>query len=87
MRVLRLVPILPVVLGMVILCGCAAVSQSSATASADEPDCSFRSATTCWTLAGRFPPRPSEAGEPDPNEAPRAPTALASRADSASGSR
>jgi hypothetical protein len=79
----RLVPIPPAILGTVLLCGCAAASQSSSAAQGVEPDCSFRSATTCWTLAGRFPPPRPKAAEPSPSEVFEQPPALASRADSA----
>ena len=40
---------------MAFLCGCAASTQFSAAAEETEPDCSFRSPTTCWTVSGRFP--------------------------------
>jgi hypothetical protein len=43
------------VVGMTLLWGCAATTQSASTASPKEPDCSFRSATTCWTFGSRFP--------------------------------
>jgi hypothetical protein len=44
--------------GLVVLCGCTP-PQTSAVAPEREPDCSFRSASTCWTMASRFPaPRP-----------------------------
>jgi hypothetical protein len=50
------IPLMP--LSVVVLCGCAVSAQPSS-AAAPERDCSFRSATTCWTVAGRFPaPRP-----------------------------
>src|SRR5688572_12648459 len=42
-------------LGTVLLCGCGVAAQSSSEASPHEPDCSFRSAGTCWTVAARFP--------------------------------
>jgi hypothetical protein len=71
-------------LGMVLLCGCAAIAQSSSVAPEREPDCSFRSATTCWTMASRFPtPRP-EARDSVPDELLNQPaTLLASGADTA----
>jgi hypothetical protein len=78
------VPILPAILGTVLLCGCAAASQSSPASQGVEPDCSFRSATTCWTLAGRFPPPRAQAGDPPPGDVlKQRPPVLASRADSA----
>jgi hypothetical protein len=42
-------------LGVALLGGCA-TNQSAAATPKREPDCSFRSATTCWTMASRFPP-------------------------------
>ncbi len=67
----------------VLLSGCAAAAQSSPAAKAVEEDCSFRSAATCWTLAGRFPP-PAETGSSEPGEVlEQAPSLLASGADSA----
>jgi hypothetical protein len=46
-----------------VLAGCAAGSQSATRAEPAEPDCSFRSASTCWTLSGRFPRARIEAGD------------------------
>ena len=84
-----MVPSLPIALSIVVLCGCAAATQSSSTRQGTEPDCSFRSATTCWTLGGRFPLlRPSEPAGPKPDELPKEPPAiLANRADTARSSR
>jgi hypothetical protein len=85
---MRWMPILPAILGPVFLSGCAAASQSISAERGVEPDCSFRSASTCWTLAGRFPPPRPETGEPSPSEIPEpSPTILANRPDSASGTR
>jgi hypothetical protein len=68
------------------LCGCAASTQSSTATEKADPDCSFRSPTTCWTMSGRFPPVGSE-----PTTAPvdlvDSSAILASRADSAPNSR
>ena len=66
--------------GAGLLAGCGAATTTAAS-HAPEPACSFRSATTCWTLAGRFPARqaPPPARE-DLREPPRA--VLASAADS-----
>ena len=52
-------PITLAALGTFLLSGCAA-NQSRAAAPEREPDCSFRSAATCWTVAGRFPARRTE---------------------------
>jgi hypothetical protein len=60
--------------------GCAA-SHLGGPAAARQ-DCGFRSATTCWTLVGRFPARPGVARDSlpaDPRD-PR-PVLLASRTD------
>ncbi|HEX6615409.1 MAG TPA: hypothetical protein VF046_03820 [Gemmatimonadales bacterium] len=65
------------------LAGCVAAAPSPAVRAEREPDCSFRSAATCWTIATRFPERGPEM--PDSvtrellNEAPRI---VASAADS-----
>jgi hypothetical protein len=71
-------------LGVGLLCGCAANVQPSRSAPQGEPDCSFRSATSCWTLAARFPPKRVKSGDTRPDEvlSPR-PAALASAPDSA----
>jgi hypothetical protein len=50
-----------------LICGCAAntSTESLTVAEGAEPDCSFRSPTTCWTVSGRFPPpRPAPAEPP-----------------------
>lgn len=75
-------------MGIACLHGCAAGTQSSSAAPRLAPDCSFRSASTCWTMAGRFPPRPpkSPAPKPDKIRGP-SPITLATAADSARGSR
>jgi hypothetical protein len=70
-------------LGTALLCGCAATSRSTSTVPERGPDCSFRSATTCWTLAGRFPaPRP-DARDSVPNDIRNEPPVLAKGSDSA----
>ena len=74
---------------LTLLSGCAAaaapVSSSSATA-AGADDCSFRSATTCWTLAPRVPTPRGEPRDsvPDQIQTPSRPV-LASEADTAVG--
>jgi hypothetical protein len=67
------------------LCGCAAGTPSfSAAAKATEPDCSFRSPTTCWTVSGRFPAVSSKAtAEPRDSTLTQPSPVLASGADSA----
>lgn len=72
--------------GMVLLSGCAA-AQPTAARPAPEAQCSFRSTTTCWTFAARFPVRRAPTA-PFPDE-PAAPAAavLASVPDSITVSR
>lgn len=74
---MRLVAILPAFLGIELLYGCATATHSVSSPGSAEPDCSFRSATTCWTLAGRFPPPARRAEDRQPNETLRqAPTVV-----------
>ena len=61
--VTRLNPFLPSILAGALLGGCAASAQSASTVAPNQPDCSFHSATTCWTVAGRFPTARSETGD------------------------
>jgi hypothetical protein len=71
-------------LGTVLFCGCGVAAQSSSLTPPREPDCSFRSAGTCWTLAARFPEPRAEAVDSlptDPLSEP--PTVLATGADTA----
>jgi len=75
-------------LGLTLLCGCAATARSAAAVPEDKPDCSFHSATTCWTLAGRFPaPRPAAADSVPDDLGHQPPAVLAKGADSAAVSR
>jgi hypothetical protein len=85
---MRMMPALPALLGIALLYGCAAATaQPSAIAPRLEPDCSFRSASTCWTMAGRFPSRLPESAVPKPDDIrDLSPTTVASKADSARGS-
>jgi hypothetical protein len=82
---MRMMPVLP---GIALLYGCAAATtQPSATAPRLEPDCSFRSASTCWTVASRFPSRLPESAVPKPDDIrDLSPITVASKADSARGS-
>jgi hypothetical protein len=85
---MRIVPGLPLALSLGLLCGCATTTQSSSTAQRAGPDCSFRSATSCWTLAARFPPRPVKPADAQPGEILKEPRAvLASAPDSTGGPR
>ena len=59
-------------------------SSSSAPAPDPERDCSFRSATTCWTLAPRVPASRPAARDSAPDQLLTPPRpVLATRADSA----
>lgn len=60
--------------GTVLLSGCMRAPLVS-TAPAPRPDCSFRSATTCWTMAGRFPTPAAEARDSVPDELLKEPAA------------
>jgi hypothetical protein len=85
---MRMMPTPLPLLAIALLCGCTAATQSASTAPRLEPDCSFRSASTCWTVAGRFPPRTPKSAAPKPDEIrDLPPTVIASKADSARGSR
>jgi hypothetical protein len=55
-------------LSVALVCGCAAATQPSSAAPRLERDCSFRSPSTCWTVARRFPPRPPESAVPKPED-------------------
>ena len=69
--------------GVALLSGCGA-ANAAAMRPAPEAECSFRSATTCWTLAGRFPAERGSPPAPSPEELRAPPRAvLASTADSA----
>ena len=84
---MRMMPTPLALLGFALLSGCAAATQSSSAAPRREPDCSFRSPSTCWTVAGRFPSRLPESAAPTPDDIRSlSPVTVASRADSAGGS-
>jgi hypothetical protein len=81
---MRPIPSSPALLSLALLSGCATAARSTAIQRA-EPDCSFRSAATCWTVAGRFPPRRTESAVPKPDEIrDPSPAVLASETDSVS---
>ena len=70
--------------GTVLLCGCGIAAQSSSRTAQREPDCSFRSPGTCWTVAARFPDRRAadiDSLPADPSSEP--PTVLAAGSDTA----
>lgn len=83
---MRMTTTVPMILLLGLLGGCATIGQVASPAHAAEPDCSFRSASSCWTLAARFPPRRVEPTDSQPERilSPR-PAVLASKADSARG--
>jgi hypothetical protein len=77
-----MLPTLSLALALAILYGCATSIRSSSTTRATEPDCSFRAASSCWTLAARFPPSRAET-DSQPGEIVKPPPAvLAGMADS-----
>jgi hypothetical protein len=65
-----------------LLCACAGAPQTSNSAVpvTHEPDCSFRSASSCWTLSGRFPPSRLQ-GKPPLPQTLEAPASLATKPD------
>jgi hypothetical protein len=67
----------------VLLSGCAAAPpDSSSLAPEPAPDCSFRAATTCWTLGARVPTPARESRDTAPDRLLKQPPAvLASRGD------
>jgi hypothetical protein len=81
---MRMTTTLPLALLLGLLGGCATTGQVAAPAHAAEPDCSFRAASSCWTLAARFPPRRAEPTDSQPERLLNPlPAVLASMADSA----
>lgn len=69
--------------GIGLLPGCAPTAGLSPAPEAAKPDCSFRSATSCWTLGTRFPTGRAEPGDSLPLRiVSPPPAALASTADS-----
>jgi hypothetical protein len=58
---IRPTPFLTHLLAATLLGGCATTMPPASVDGPSEPDCSYRSATTCWTVAGRFPPAPPAA--------------------------
>jgi hypothetical protein len=75
-------------LAIALLYGCAAAAHSSSAAPRLEPDCSFRSPSTCWTVAGRFPAGLHKPAAPKPDQIRDiSPTMVASTGDSTRDSR
>jgi hypothetical protein len=74
------------VFAVVLLCGCAGAPGLATELPVAEPDCSFRAATSCWTLSARLPPRRAEPADSTDRELATPPPALLANAtDSASG--
>ena len=71
-------------LGVGLLCGCATTAPVASSARPPEPACSFRAATSCWTMNTRFPPKRAERADSQPEKPfdPR-PSVVATAADSA----
>jgi hypothetical protein len=64
------------------LTGCVGHTQAIPALKEENPDCSFRSPTTCWTMSGRFPSRNANPPEPLVDSLPEQPPELVSRSDS-----
>ena len=60
MRAIHPIPLVTVALTLLSACAAAAAPASSSSTAGPDRDCSFRSATTCWTLAPRVPSRRAE---------------------------
>jgi hypothetical protein len=83
----RTFPTARFLLALGLLSGCATAARMASTAQHPhpEPDCSFRSATSCWTLGTRFPARSVEPADTEPGQILNSnPAVLASEADSTS---
>jgi hypothetical protein len=74
------------VLEVALLGGCGTSGRSHAAVPEPKPDCSFRSATTCWTLAGRLPAWRPEVQDSLPNKILTQPPASLAIADSSAAS-
>jgi hypothetical protein len=72
-----------VVLICALLCGCAANTRTATAVREAEPDCSFRSPTTCWTPSARFPASHRKSAAPEDADPRQAPVLFAIDADSA----
>jgi hypothetical protein len=68
--------ILPIEVILGLLCGCAVSPPVPAAVRTAEPDCSFRAATSCWTLGPRFPARPLEPSDSGPGKILAPPSAV-----------
>ncbi len=81
----RLVPMMPCAIGLTLAAACATAPPSTTMAPLRAPDCSFRSASTCWTLAGRFPVRRPVAKDTMPETRLAEPPAVFAAATDSSG--
>jgi hypothetical protein len=81
---MRTIPTLLFALALGFFSGCAASAPivTKAQHPAPEPDCSFRAATTCWTMAARFPGNRAQPTDSEPKQILNSsPAILASEAD------
>jgi hypothetical protein len=77
-------PFLTHLLAATLLGACATTMRPAPVDVPSEPDCSYRSATTCWTVAGRFPPAQPAARDSLSRDLPELlPRILASSSDTA----
>jgi hypothetical protein len=60
-----------------LICGCATNSSPATNVGDSDPDCSFRSPATCWTVSSRFPERHPKDSLPPLERAPEAPAVMA----------
>jgi hypothetical protein len=70
-------------LAILMLFGCAANTPEHSQVEPQEPECSFRAPTSCWTLGARFP-TPLRAVRPQPKDSLESPPLLAAKSDSVS---
>jgi hypothetical protein len=63
-----------------LLCGCARAPDVATQLPVAEPDCSFRAATSCWTLSTRLPARRAEPADSAGRELAAPPPVLVANA-------
>jgi hypothetical protein len=64
-----------------LLYGCAGATDAATELPVAEPDCSFRAATSCWTLSARLPPKRAEPADSAARELMAPPPQLFANAD------
>ena len=69
-------PMLRLPLAVGLLCGCATTAPVASSARPPEPACSFRAATSCWTMTTRFPTRRAERADSQPKHPFKPPAAV-----------